>query len=453
MDWINKMVDTWHNLPALVFPQPEMDAVRRLADHSHDEQSSGADSETSTGESQFDHTDEYDEVHHNEGNMQHDNFLRGMLISKGAKKLQKSRKAGVSYWRHGAGCSCKLNQSEEFHDYVKCQTSRDKLVGYQPSALISELDAPGMGLDADCLSIFLKNAGTDQSNSTLSRPAPQANTEGEVSQSKGATVQNQEKPAQQLPRQSALNHTQSPEYADDADVTANHAHVTTNAEHHPVGIQPPVGVDDEVNINDLFDRQYTEITPQYSAPHNQQPHASNNHLAAGAAQGAETLAHPFNDLSVEALVNDISQESWMSLKALSDDLADKAVAANGIVDQEITQDLSLEAIKRMELIEIFGRSVLAAKAALKELAADSDEAVRAVVAQEYACPDETLVDLAHDASETVRLSVVANPKVPIEILETLTADDVPAVAQAAETALAHQHQAHEQGHQSSWRAA
>ncbi len=146
MDWINKMVDTWHNLPALVFPQPETDAVRRVSERNEDEP-------TAAPAADFDNETAASGAY--ETNVQHDNFLRGLLIPKSARNLQRSRKAGVSYWRHGAGSSCKHDQSEEFHNYEKCQTARDKLTGYQPSALIGELDAPGMGLDADCLSVFL----------------------------------------------------------------------------------------------------------------------------------------------------------------------------------------------------------------------------------------------------------------------------------------------------------
>lgn len=375
MDWINKMVDTWHNLPALVFPQPETDAVRRVSDRNEDEP-------TAAPAADFDN--ETDASGAYETNVQHDNFLRGLLIPESARNLQRSRKAGVSYWRHGAGCSCKHDQSEEFHNYVKCQTARDKLTGYQPSALIGELDAPGMGLDADCLSAFLRDVGPgtadEPAQSTGSGTAAEPVKSAEPARS---IAKGESKPT----RQSALNHTQSPEYAEEA-------------------IQPMAGADDEVDIEGLFTKPEPQISVDVSV----------------------------DDL-VDDVVDDINKESWHSLKELAEELAEKTVAAAGNVDQEITQDLSYEDIKRMELIEIFGRSVLAAQAALRGLAHDADESVRAVVAQEYSCPDEILHDLANDVSETVRLSVVSNPKVPIDILETLSADDDSEVAQAAEAAL------------------
>lgn len=373
MDWINKMVDTWHNLPALVFPQPESDAVRRVSERTDETKAAQAaafGSETDPSACS--------------GNAHYDNFLRGLLIPKSARNLQRSRKAGVSYWRHGAGCSCKHDQSEEFHNYVKCQTSREKLIGYQPGALIGELDAPGMGLDADCLSMFLRDAGSG--TAAESAQAAGSGTAAEPAKSAEqarSTVKGESKPA----RQSALNHTQSPEYAEEA-------------------IQPMVGADDEVDLEGLF----TKPEPQISV---------------------DDLV---DDL-VDDVVDDINKESWHSLKELAENLTDRTVAASGNVDQEITQDLSFEDIKRMELIEIFGRSVLAAQAALRGLAHDADESVRAVVAQEYSCPDEILHDLANDVSETVRLSVVSNPKVPIDILETLSVDEDSEVAQAAEAAL------------------
>lgn len=358
MDWLKKVANTWHNLPALVFPQADGAAVRHAPVGAAQVHTTSSDQQNLT-------TEAAPSAPENAAELPHDNFLRGMLMSESAGKLQKSRKAGASYWRHGAGCSCKLDKSEQFQDYVQRQTSSEKVVSYQSRDLIGELEAPGMGLDGACLSAFLRGAEAEQSNTAA---------EG-------------------------MSHKNI------SDATADVSH-TESQENSPI-VSPSDGLDDEVDIDVLFNPQQEQA-------------------------------------GVKSLVDDINEESWQSLKALSDELADRTLSVSGTADQDITQDLSVQDIKRMELIELFGRSVLAAKAALKGLAADSDEAVRAVVAQEYSCPDETLIDLAHDASETVRLSVLSNPKVSLNILEALSSDDVPAVAQAAEIAL--QNYAHHLNH-------
>jgi hypothetical protein len=103
-------------------------------------------------------------------------------------------------------------------------------------------------------------------------------------------------------------------------------------------------------------------------------------------------------------------------------------------DQEITQELSAQDIERNQLIEAFEQSLLAARDALLQLSADSDENVRAVVAQEYFCPMEALEVLANDEADSVRLGVIQNPNVSLPILETLSHDENPEIAHAAQVA-------------------
>lgn len=88
----------------------------------------------------------------------------------------------------------------------------------------------------------------------------------------------------------------------------------------------------------------------------------------------------------------------------------------GSVKNSILQ--SAQDIERNQLIESFEKSLLAAREALLQHAADSDENVRAIVAQEYFCPMEALTALAHDEFETVRLGVISNPNVSLPILES-----------------------------------
>jgi hypothetical protein len=379
--WLSRMVDTCHNLPALLFahnPKPTEDIS------AEEERGSSSNIGVPPFLEVIDCGDEpthlEEEPYATAETGDHDNFLRGELLAVDrVQRLHDAHKVAISYWRHGSECACRSHVSEEFHDIMRTPAPYADRLGRGAMALNGELETPGMGLEMECLSSFL-------ARSTKERLVSDYHI-------KSAT---------------------SKKYSESAKFESRQANDDESGS---------VYCEEDESQQDLRECEAESFCEQY--------------LCDDETEGDERIREQG---SLEQNFDEKSPDQEDLEKPAPDETDD-----NGVDDQEITQDLVIQDqnetqdlsaadIERNQLIEAFEQSLIAARNALLRLACDSDEQVRAIVAQEYFCPVEALDALSRDQSEDVRLGVISNPNVSLPTLEVMSHDENPEVAQAARIA-------------------
>jgi len=142
-NWFTNMVDTCHNLPQLILGK---------GDKTADYENLGDSTEMPEPEAELANHD-----------CEPDNFLRGQFLGLGrAERLHDGQKIALSYWRHGAQCACRHSQDEDLKDILHPQSPYAERLGNGHVRLDGDLEAPGMGLEMECLTSFLARSTKEQ---------------------------------------------------------------------------------------------------------------------------------------------------------------------------------------------------------------------------------------------------------------------------------------------------